>query len=92
MAVTQPLRVKTTGLLGKCLQCLIEIKLLPEVPENGDAASDAITLAPSWQNTTMGPQTMVACIPVPTCYKHLTVERKSGLDLSTGMLLDKSQI
>jgi hypothetical protein len=45
---------------------------LPEI-------SDAITLAPSWQSRQLGMQVVYACVALPTCMRHLGLERKSSL-------------
>jgi hypothetical protein len=78
-------------MLGKCLQCLIDLKLADQEGNGAspgpETANEAITLAPSWQGQQVGPQQLMACIPVPTCYDHLMVARTSPL--AKGVLLDR---
>lgn len=63
----------------KCLNCIGEYNIaIQKYPGAGKPPiNDAITLAPTWQNTTLMGQTFFACVAVPTCMDHLTTQEKT---------------
>jgi hypothetical protein len=57
--------------------------------EEASKLSPAVTLAPAWETkTTMG-QMMMACVMVPTCFRHLGVKQKSAAEkaMESGLFL-----
>jgi len=75
----------------KCLQCLVEGKLGTANGNGEQVANDAITLAPSWQMQQIGPQQIMACVAVPCCGPHLTVQRKSPLETAKPIILGRAE-
>lgn len=65
--------------LGKCLGCLSEYFAYQVMQKKGQVPAgtgepvveDAITMAPQWQSKTIMGQMIMACVAVPTCYRHL---------------------
>lgn len=72
------------GPLGACLDCIGAYKLAVARKEDGDdkvqipPVYNAVTLCPSWQNTSIMGQMIVACVAVPTCAIHIGVTPKSA--------------
>ena len=75
----------------KCLSCITEYinannewidagQPDGEEPSKEEMLSDAITLAPSWQQNAMMGQVMVVCVAVPSCLRHLGVREKTPLE------------
>ena len=74
----------------KCLQCAGEFKLASKKAKNGSTPElpeirDAVTWAPSWQTTEVGPQTVIGCVAIPTCLEHLGASEKSPADRLAAM-------
>lgn len=74
-------------LLGKCLSCVSEFISERNKVEGDESApalvfedlvEDAITMAPSWQQTMVGNQLMMACVTVPVCMRHIDVKEQSA--------------
>jgi hypothetical protein len=62
-----------------CLKCIEEYLTDQQEPEptlKFEDIKEAFTEVPSWQQTTvsgpMGQQTMMACVPTPVCFDHIT--------------------
>lgn len=53
-----------------------EVPIIPEV-------NVAVTLAPTWQQTQVMGQMVMACVTVPTCLTHLSTEKKSAIERAT---------
>ncbi len=66
----------------KCAQCVAEFiqwansESKDEKPE----VNDAITLAPAWQMQQIGMQQVWGIVALPTCMRHLDVQKRSSLD------------
>lgn len=83
----------------KCLACIGENiqahkDLEAGVLHNGSEPvpppiNDAITLAPQWVSQQTAGQLMVSCVAVPTCMRHLNVEKESPIQRATrsGLML-----
>jgi hypothetical protein len=75
----------------KCLMCVSEYLVLSEdekiriqADDQFDAVvQDAVTLAPSWQEHSIGGQPLVACIAVPACMGHLGIKKDSIQELAS---------
>jgi len=77
----------------KCLQCIGEYQLAVEDRDNGvlhdghepeiPEIRDAITLAPSWQQQQIMCQMVMACVPAPACFEHLTTKKESAIQRAT---------
>jgi hypothetical protein len=76
-----------------CLTCIGEYQMavkdkeagvlhdgeVPKIPEIGVA----VTMAPSWQQTQIMGQMIMACVAIPTCMRHLSTEKKSAIERAT---------
>jgi hypothetical protein len=49
-------------------------------PVYADMVAPAVTTAPSWQQQIMGGQMVMACVPLPSCLKHLGVREKTPME------------
>lgn len=72
----------TLGPLGLCLDCIGNYKMTLARYEDGSQeqlpqVNNAVTLCPSWQNTSIMGQMVMACVAVPTCAEHIGVTPKS---------------
>jgi hypothetical protein len=78
-----------------CLSCVSEYILARnkwiesgqpdgEEPNYNTEVNPAVTEAPSWQSQAMGGQMVVACVPLPTCMKHLGVREKTAMEKAAG--------
>jgi hypothetical protein len=77
----------------KCLQCIGEYQLAVQDKEAGvlhdgkepviPEIRAAVTLAPSWQQTQMMGQLVMACVPLPSCMEHLTTKKQSAVQRAT---------
>lgn len=66
----------------KCIDCIarhMEWRKAQALGSTGEepVINDAITLAPSWQSTTIQGQVIFACVAVPSCMEHLTPKELS---------------
>jgi hypothetical protein len=79
----------------KCMMCVGTLVMMEskralgedvELPE----VSEAITLAPSWQQQRIGPNLVMACVALPVCKAHLTVAELSPAEqaIRNGTLLE----
>lgn len=83
----------------KCLTCIGEYQMALKDIEDGVLhdgeqpvvpwVADAISWAPSWQQTQIMGQMMVACVAIPTCMRHLSTEKKSPIQRASasGLML-----
>jgi hypothetical protein len=76
-----------------CLQCVGEYLLARDDREAGvlhDGAEpvipeirSAVTLAPSWQQTEVLGQLIMACVALPSCLEHLQTKKESTVERAT---------
>jgi hypothetical protein len=76
-----------------CLTCIGEYQMAIQDKENGvlhdghepiiPDINAAVTLAPTWQQTTLMGQMVMACVTVPSCMRHLSTEKKSHIQRAT---------
>jgi hypothetical protein len=79
--------------VGLCLSCIAEYQMALQDKEAGvlhngqepviPAINFAVTMAPSWQQTQMMGQIVMACVAVPSCMGHLNTEKKSPIQRAT---------
>lgn len=79
----------------KCLACVGEMVLAEVKNAKGEEVpvpepEEAWTMAPSWQEKRVGQQLVMACIAIPTCKRHLTVDELSPIEqaIRNGKLLE----
>jgi hypothetical protein len=79
----------------KCMMCVGTLVMMEskralgedvELPE----VSEAITLAPSWQQQRVGPNLVMSCVALPVCKTHLEVSELSPAEqaIRNGTLLE----
>jgi len=61
----------------KCIEDFIELdqddreRILTNENEFDMAVNNAVTIVPSWQQSKVGDQLLMACVSVPICMEHL---------------------
>lgn len=77
----------------KCLDCIARHMEWRKKQATGSeelepVINDAVTLAPSWQSTTIAAQVIFACVALPACMEHLTPTELSAQEkaIKSGLL------
>jgi hypothetical protein len=83
--------VVSTPTYPMCLSCVSEYILAKnkwveggqpdgQEPDYETDVLPAVTEAPSWQQQIVGGQMIMACVPLPTCMKHLGVREQTPME------------
>lgn len=78
----------------KCMVCvglmvMAKVKVLKGEEAEVNEPNDALTLAPVWQEKIVGNQMVMACVALPVCETHISVQELSPADqaIRNGQLL-----